>query len=146
MILKYGSLALILSRLKWVANFFNQMLFGKIGNGKIVNRFLGKDHPDVATSLNNLAELYRVQGKYDQAEPLYQRSLAIREKTLGKDYPDVATSLNNSAVLYHAQGKYDQTEPLYQRSLAIMEKALGKNHPNTKTVKDNLQKLQARKN
>ncbi len=32
-----------------------------------------------ATSLNNLAELYRAQGKYEQAEPLYQRALAIRE-------------------------------------------------------------------
>ena len=33
--------------------------------------------PDVAISLNNLAELYRTQGRYAEAEPLYQRSLAI---------------------------------------------------------------------
>jgi tetratricopeptide (TPR) repeat protein len=38
----------------------------------------GPDHPDVATSLNNLAELYRVQGRYADAERLYERSLAIR--------------------------------------------------------------------
>jgi tetratricopeptide (TPR) repeat protein len=31
---------------------------------------LGPDHPDVATSLNNLASLYRAQGNYDAAEPL----------------------------------------------------------------------------
>jgi Tetratricopeptide repeat len=43
---------------------------------------LGPDHPDVATSLNNLASLYRVQGQYGKAEVLFQRSLAIREKTL----------------------------------------------------------------
>ncbi len=41
------------------------------------------EHPDVAQSLNNLAELYRVQGRYAEAEPLYQRALAIREKALG---------------------------------------------------------------
>ncbi|MCC5637462.1 tetratricopeptide repeat protein, partial [Nostoc sp. CHAB 5844] len=29
------------------------------------------DHPDVALSLNNLAELYRSQGRYSEAEPLY---------------------------------------------------------------------------
>ena len=61
---------------------------------------LGPDHPSVATSLNNLAELYRVQGQYAQAEPLYKRSLAIREKALGPDHPDVADSLNQLALLY----------------------------------------------
>ena len=39
---------------------------------------LGPDHPDVANSLNNLAELYRTQGDYAMAEPLFNRSLAIR--------------------------------------------------------------------
>jgi hypothetical protein len=36
---------------------------------------LGKEHPDVATTLNNLARLYQGYGNYSQAEPLYQRSL-----------------------------------------------------------------------
>jgi hypothetical protein len=44
---------------------------------------LGSDHPDVGASLNNLAELYRAQGKYDLAEPLYKRSIPIFEKALG---------------------------------------------------------------
>ena len=77
------------------------------------------DHPDMATSLNNLAMLYNKQGKYDEAEPLYQRALAINEKVLGPDHPDTATSLNNLAALYNNQGKYDEAEPLYQRALAI---------------------------
>lgn len=38
------------------------------------------------------------QGKYSEAIPLAQRSLAIREKALGKEHPIVATSLNNLAV------------------------------------------------
>ncbi len=87
------------------------------------------DTPVMATVLNNLAELYHVQGKYAAAEPLYQQSLAIREKSLGKDHPDVAGSLNNLALLYYEQGKYAVAQPLYQQSLAIREKTLGKNHP-----------------
>ena len=62
-------------------------------------RTVGPDHPDVATSLNNLAVLYLDQGQYAQAEPLYQRSLAIWEKALGPEHPNVATSLNNLALL-----------------------------------------------
>ena len=79
--------------------------------------------------MNNLAGLYDTQGQYAQAEPLYQRSLAIREKALGPDHPDVAQSLNNLAGLYDTQGQYAQAEPLYQRSLAIWEKALGPGPP-----------------
>ena len=59
--------------------------------------------PMSRTSLNNLAELYHDQGRYADAEPLYQRSLAISEKALGPDHPDVATSLNNLAGLYETK-------------------------------------------
>ena len=39
---------------------------------KIREAKLGKDHPEVATSLNNLAVLYKDTGRYAEAEPLYQ--------------------------------------------------------------------------
>jgi tetratricopeptide (TPR) repeat protein len=57
--------------------------------------------------------LYRAQGKYAQAEPLYKRALAIREQQLGEMHPSTATSLNNLALLYTEQGKYAEAEPLY---------------------------------
>ena len=53
---------------------------------------LGPNHPDTASSLNNLANLYWRQGKYEEAEPLYQRALAIREQALGPNHPDTATA------------------------------------------------------
>ncbi len=54
-------------------------------------------------SLNNLADLYQKQGRYADAEPLYKRALAIREKALGPNHPDVASSLNNLAELYRTR-------------------------------------------
>ncbi len=39
--------------------------------------------PRLATTLGSLAALHQVQGKYAEAEPLYKRALAIREKALG---------------------------------------------------------------
>ena len=80
---------------------------------------LGAEHPDTAHCLNNLADLYRNQGKYEQAEPLAQRALAINERVLGAEHPDTATSLNNLALLYRDQGKDEEAEPLSQRALAI---------------------------
>jgi hypothetical protein len=49
------------------------------------------ENPNVATSLNT--QLYTSQGQYANAEPLYKRSLVIKEKVLGPDHPDVAVSL-----------------------------------------------------
>ena len=39
----------------------------------------GKDHPEVAVTLNNLGELYRMNGRYAEAEQFYKRALAIVE-------------------------------------------------------------------
>ena len=69
------------------------------------------------------------QGKYADAEALYKRALAIREKALGANHPDVARTLDNLAIVYWAQGKYAEAEGLYKRALAIREKALGARPP-----------------
>ena len=83
-----------------------------------------RQHPDVAISLNNLAALYRAQhpGKYEQAEPLYQRALTISEKALGPEHPDVAKSLDNYADLLRKTGRNAEAESLEKRARAIRAK------------------------
>ena len=73
-------------------------------------------------SLNILANSYSNQGKYDEAEPLYKRSLKILEKALGKEHPHVAASLNNLAELYRQIGKEDEAERLEARAQKIRSK------------------------
>lgn len=85
------------------------------------------DHPDIALSLNNLAQLYVAQSKYAQAEPLLKRSLAMFEKTCGPEHGDVAAGLNSLAALHYLQGQLDQAEPLFRRALALREKILSPN-------------------
>jgi CHAT domain-containing protein/tetratricopeptide (TPR) repeat protein len=84
----------------------------------IREKALGTDHPDVAQSLNSLANLYFNQSRYADAEPLYQRSLAIYEKALGPGHPEVANSLNNLAELYRSQGRYTDSLAIIQRTTA----------------------------
>jgi tetratricopeptide (TPR) repeat protein len=104
----------------------------------IYQKALGGEHPAVATLLNNLGQVDKVQGRYAEAEPLIKRSLAIREKVLVPDHPDVARSLNNLADLYERQGRYAEAEPLYRRALAVRERAVGPDHPDTATSTNNL--------
>jgi hypothetical protein len=44
--------------------------------------------------------------RFDEAEPLFSYSLAIREKVLGKDDASVAESLNNLAGLLLLQRRF----------------------------------------
>jgi hypothetical protein len=41
--------------------------------------------------------VYKEEGRYADADPLYKRALATWKKALGPDHPDVAQSLNNLA-------------------------------------------------
>ena len=94
-----------------------------------------------AKRLNQQGIHFHDQGKYAEAEPFYQRALAIREKVLGPNHPSVATSLNNLALLYYDRGNYAEAEPLYQRALTIREKVLGPNHPDVAISLNNLARL-----
>ncbi len=75
---------------------------------------------DLANSLNNLAALYQSQGRWPEAEPLYDEALKIRRALFGETANnDLATSLNNLAALYVLQGRWAEAEPLYDEALKI---------------------------
>ncbi len=105
---------------------------------EICKNIFEEDHPMVATSLNNLAVFYLRQGKYKEAEPLYEASLEICKNVFNENHPEVASSLNNVALFYYSQGKYKAAEAKLQKAIAIAEKTLGKDHPHTKLYEKNL--------
>ena len=78
--------------------------------------------PRLATALNDLAVLYEAQGRYADAEPLFQRALAIREKALRPEHPDVATALEGYAVLLRETGRDVEADRLDARVKIIRAK------------------------
>jgi CHAT domain-containing protein/tetratricopeptide (TPR) repeat protein len=91
-------------------------------------KLLGSEHPDVATSLNDLGSMYVDQGSYSQAEQLHRRALEIREKVFGPGHPEVAESLALLGSLRLIQGSLSSAEPLFRRALEIREKSFGPEH------------------
>jgi hypothetical protein len=63
-----------------------------------VSTLQGKGHAqsqvEEAAILNEQARQCLDQERYDEAELLYKRVIAIREKALGPDHPNTAASLN----------------------------------------------------
>ncbi|MGP1382593.1 MAG: tetratricopeptide repeat protein [Thainema sp.] len=92
----------------------------------------------IADCLHWLAYLYKSQGRYAQAEPLYVEALAMSKQLLGEQHPDVASSLNNLAGLYRSQGRYEEAEPLYVEALAMRKQLLGEQHPDVASSLNNL--------
>jgi tetratricopeptide (TPR) repeat protein/transcriptional regulator with XRE-family HTH domain len=68
------------------------------------------------------------RGWPQEAEPLLQRALSIREQLLGAEHLDVAECLHSLGWLYAEQRRYQEAEPFFQRVLHIRELLLGPEH------------------
>ena len=102
---------------------------------------LGKDHENVAISLNSLALLYQDNGEYSRAETLFKQSLEIDGKIYGKDHPNLAITYGNLGTLYYNIGDFRQSEFFLLKALELREKAFGKEHPDVALSIYNLSKL-----
>jgi tetratricopeptide (TPR) repeat protein len=102
---------------------------------------LGREHPDTAACLNNLANLLRVTNRLSEAEPRMRRALAAAEANHGTNHPDVARILNNIAGLLMATNRLSEAEQHYLRALHIHESHYGPEHPETAMCLNNLAQL-----
>src|SRR5690348_14600448 len=80
-------------------------------------------------ALLGLATVNRERRRYDVAVPLYDRSLALMEKTFSREHPNVALAVHGRAVLEYEQHRYRDAEDLERRAIAIQERVLGPTHP-----------------
>lgn len=101
----------------------------------------GEQDVRLATTLAWLAELYRVQRRFDESEKLIRRTIAIDEKYRGMDHPDLAMSLESLALLYHTQNRQREMEPVLRRAISIYEKSMGPQHLRVASSLNNLAAL-----
>lgn len=75
----------------------------------------GRNDLRLATSYANLGVLYNSRGWFDKAEPLFEQSVAIKQKTLGPFNIDVIDSAARLCQFYLKRRKYDKADPLFER-------------------------------
>ncbi len=93
---------------------------------------LGTNSEHVATGLYNLANLYYVQGRYDEAVQLYKRSLSVAKK-----HPEPSLLVNILhwlAETYFANREYNKAHQIYKKVIAITEEVSGSNSPELATA------------
>ena len=73
----------------------------------IFEQIYGPDHPNVATSLNNLASLLQETNRLAEAEPLMRRRLALlatHTRRTGHQHPQLNAAMANYRSLLLAMG------------------------------------------
>lgn len=76
-----------------------------------------------------LAFIYKKQGKFEEAWPLYEKNLAIDEAALGKNNPGLINNLKNVALSKLSKKEYAKATELYLRVVALTEKEYGVDSP-----------------
>jgi len=66
---------------------------------KIREKVLGEEHPDTATSYNNLAVFYYNQGDLEKAYMFMKKAVEVREKVLPQNHPDLVSSKEGLKVI-----------------------------------------------
>ncbi len=94
----------------------------------IVRSIFPKYSQEIATTISNLAYLYKKQGQWADAEALYRESLSIYDYLFnGIPNEDFATDLNDLALLCKFQGKLSEAELLFRKALKIRDRLFGSN-------------------
>jgi RNA polymerase sigma factor (sigma-70 family) len=139
-------LAWVLLRLRFVA-FYHILELGDstplaiaLGEplAEDLGRLLGPDHPDTLSSRNSLAAAYLAAGRVDEAIPLFEQILAVRQRMLDPDDSEILVSQNNLASAYQDAGRIAEAIRLYELNLEIRERLLGSDHPSTLNSRGNL--------
>lgn len=78
-----------------------------------------------AAIMNTIGDVNRQLSLWDEALPLLQESLRIREELLEKNHADLGTSYHNLGFYHHERGDFATAETYYKRALEIRKQLPG---------------------
>lgn len=99
-----------------------------------------KDTAELQDAEELTSEVYRLfqARRYDEALPLAERVMAVRERILGPDHPDVAHAMMNVAAQHIGLGALAKAEEFSLKALTTLERALGPDDVSLTTLLNNL--------
>ncbi len=84
-------------------------------------------HPAAqAQLLDVIGRVYQSLGRFDEAQPLIERSLATRRRTFGAEHALVGDSLTHLGDLLILRGRYEEAERAAREALAIHDATAGR--------------------
>jgi serine/threonine protein kinase len=87
--------------------------------------------PDLAASINQLANSHFYAGHYPVSDSLIHRALEMHRTLFGDGHPLVADNLIDLGAIQYEYGRYDEAERLYRQALDINRRWFGDNRVET---------------
>jgi tetratricopeptide (TPR) repeat protein/predicted Ser/Thr protein kinase len=88
----------------------------------------GPESPEYATAMQSYALCLNSLGRFTEALPMFNESLAIRRKLHPGDHPDITHSLNNIGFCLDSLGRPDEALPLFEEALAMSRRLFPGDH------------------
>ncbi|KAJ5627172.1 hypothetical protein N7528_004599 [Penicillium herquei] len=101
-------------------------------------KMYGADHEEALDSTAMLAEVYELEGRWEEAEQLNVQVLETRKMNLGAEDLSTLKSMTNLALIYSKQGRWEEAEQLNLQVMETRKRKLGADHPDTITSIANL--------
>lgn len=105
-------------------------------------RVLGKEHLEVARTLDVLADVHAEAGDFLKAEESWGRSLELKRKLLGPRHPGMAWVLVQLGSNAHRAGDHAKAIAFFDEALPIFTDAFGPEHPMLTLARANLGQVQ----
>jgi CHAT domain-containing protein/tetratricopeptide (TPR) repeat protein len=97
---------------------------------------------EVAESMDDLGDLYGLEGRFDDGERLLIQAVKLTEQVYGTDVrttaPNYDKIFNDLGNLYKDAGRFPDAEKAFGRALAIGRAKSGEDHPNIAATMGNL--------
>lgn len=108
---------------------------------EIRRRLYGDRHPEVAPTLNHLANVRLRAGDYEEAEALYQELLGWSSDLLGEDHPMITAWENNLSASLRGMSRYQEATEIQIRVLERRRATYGEEHGAVASALNNLANL-----
>ena len=96
---------------------------------------------EVATAMDDLGDLYGLEGRFDDGERLLKQGLKLLDQAYGANAqaaPNYDKILNDMGNLYKDAGRLPEAEAALNRAIAIGRAVSGEDHPNVAASMGNL--------
>jgi tetratricopeptide (TPR) repeat protein len=92
---------------------------------------LGETNTKTLNTLENIAENFAIQAKYDEALPYYEECLGRKEKVvaLGREHPSVLATTTKIGRMHHKLCHMDEALQRFRDVLEIYRRTIGGRHP-----------------
>lgn len=98
--------------------------------------YYGEQHPDVATSYNNIGFIYKSLKDYPKALDYFEKALELKKIIFGDCHQEVASNYDNIGMAYTYMENYAMALKNFQKSLHIYTTLYGANHKTAVQISD----------